>query len=97
MAAAITSCTFKFAREKLAQNLQKNPQQRTFYATLESKDKDFRTFVILDQLCDDFEEMNPNLKYQENEIISAISKFEPLMLGNDSKHLYQKILLCLSQ
>ena len=88
MAAAITSCAFKFARDKLAEILQKNPQQRTFYATLESKDKDFRTFVILDKLCDDFEEMNPDIRNQENEIISAVSKFEPLKQANDNKHLY---------
>ena len=62
MAAAITSCAFKFARDKLAEILERNPQQRTVYATLESKDKDFRTFIILDKWCDDFEEMNPNLK-----------------------------------
>ena len=94
MAAAITSCAFKFARDKLAEILQKNPHQRTFYATLESKDKDFRTFVILDKLCDDFEEMNPDIRNEEDEIISAVSKFEPLKQGNDNKHLYQKILLC---
>ena len=54
MAAAVTSCAFNLAIEMLLQNIEKSPEKRTFNATLDSPDRDFRTFVILDRWCDEF-------------------------------------------
>ena len=54
MAAAVTNCAFNLAREMLLQNIESTPEKRTFFATLDSPDRDFRTYVIFDRWCDEF-------------------------------------------
>ena len=54
MAAAITSGALKLTRDMLLENIEACPEKRTYFATLDSSDKDFRTFLILDRYCDEF-------------------------------------------
>ena len=80
MAAAVTNCAFNLAREMLLQNMESTPEKRTFFATLDSPDRDFRTFVIIDRWCDEFEELNPEIELSTAHIISLITNFKPEVL-----------------
>ena len=58
MAAVVTSSAFNLTREILSETLEKNTGPRTIFASLDSPDRDIRTFLIFDRWCQEFKEMN---------------------------------------
>ena len=59
MASSIVACAFKLTKDGLVENINKNVNQRTIYATLDSKDRDYLTLMIMKNWRSEFKDLNP--------------------------------------
>ena len=83
LAAAVAGCAFNLARELLSESLEKRKGPMTIFATLNSPDKDIRTYLILDRYCEEFKEMNPDLADAQSHIFSLVILSRPDVLKDN--------------
>ena len=93
MASGIVACAFKLTKDTLVENINKNVNQRTIYATLDSKDRDYRTLMIMQNWRSEFKDLNPQLKDVEAQLMKLIANRDPIELKIKHKYLYKQVLI----
>lgn len=73
LASAILSSSFKLLKRELSKFFDRPDFRRTIFASLTSKDRDFRTYLIVGRWLSDFKESYPELRRNEKLLFGLLA------------------------